>query len=127
MLKMPPKHASISAMLRLADLRLPAAGFAEMRWHAMQVIEMHIARFILIGLYTARAPAPSRPPHRTARTADRMSIWSTGSFIDLHKAEQPPKNASRRHRCPIVCWPTCDTGFGSTRLHRILLNSTAPR
>jgi hypothetical protein len=41
MLKMPPKHASISTTLRLADLRLPATGFAEIRWHAMQVIEMH--------------------------------------------------------------------------------------
>jgi hypothetical protein len=40
MLKMPPKHASISTALRLADLRLPATGFAEIRWHAMQVIEM---------------------------------------------------------------------------------------
>jgi hypothetical protein len=40
MLKMPPKHASVSATLRLADLRLPATGFAEMRWHATQVIEM---------------------------------------------------------------------------------------
>jgi hypothetical protein len=41
MLKMPPKHASISTTLRLADLRLPATEFAEIRWHAMQVIETH--------------------------------------------------------------------------------------
>jgi len=40
MLKVPPKHASISTTLRLADLRLPATEFAETRWHAMQVIEM---------------------------------------------------------------------------------------
>jgi hypothetical protein len=40
MLKMPPNHASISTMLRLADLRLPASGFAEIRRLTMQVIEM---------------------------------------------------------------------------------------
>jgi hypothetical protein len=40
MLKMPPTPASISTTLRLADLRLPATEFAEIRWHAMQVIEM---------------------------------------------------------------------------------------
>jgi hypothetical protein len=55
-----------------------------------------------------------------------MSIWSTGSFIDLHKTKQPPKNASHRHHCPIACWRTCDAGFGPTRSHRILLSSTAP-
>jgi hypothetical protein len=73
----------------------------------------------------ARARAPSRPPLRTARTADRMSTWSTVSFIDLRKARQPPKNASPRRPCPSASWRMCDAGFEPTPSNRILSNSTA--
>jgi hypothetical protein len=40
MLRVPPKHASIFTTLRLADLRLPATGFAEIRRHATRAVEM---------------------------------------------------------------------------------------
>jgi hypothetical protein len=131
MLKMPPKPASISTTLRLADLRLPATEFAEIRWHAMQVIEMQqeyhslssSRKFATLRASSwsasirARAPAPSRPPHRTARTADLMSIWSTGSFIDLHKAKQPPKTpaAGTIARSPAGAYAT----LGSDRRDHI--------
>jgi len=40
MLKMPPKPASIFTTLHLADLRLPATGFAEIRRRATRTVEM---------------------------------------------------------------------------------------
>jgi len=40
MLKMPSKHASIFTTLRLANLRLPATGFSEIRRPATRAAEM---------------------------------------------------------------------------------------
>jgi integrase len=54
-----------------------------------------------------------------------MSIWSTGSFIDLHKAKQPPKNASRRHHCPIACWRICDVRSDAITSHFVEFNGAA--
>ena len=74
----------------------------------------HIARFILIGLYTGtRAGAiASASPYR--ERADRMSILNTGSSTDSHRGRRPPKSGSRRRHCPIACSPTCDAGSGRT-------------
>jgi hypothetical protein len=67
MLKMPPKHASISTTLRLADLRLPATGFAEIRWHAMQVIEIQQEYHFL---------SSSRKSTSQSRIIMRAELWA---------------------------------------------------
>src|SRR5258705_13335335 len=93
MLKMPPKHASISTTLRLADLRLPATGFAEIRWHAMQVIEMQQEYHFLSSW---------RKSTSQGRIIMRAEIWATQRSSYNERSVITPKRSQPRRPNSIV-------------------------
>jgi hypothetical protein len=87
----------------------------------------HIARFILIGLYTgtrAGAIASASPYREDGRSYVDLEH---GIFYRLAQGQAGTKKREPPAHCPIACWRTCNAGFGPTRSHRISLSSTAPR
>jgi hypothetical protein len=93
MLKMPPKHASISTTPRLADLRLPATGFAEIRWHAIQVIEMQQEYHFL---------SSSRKSTSRGRIVMRAELWATQRTSYHERIVITPKRSQPRRPNSIV-------------------------
>ena len=85
----------------------------------------HLARFILIGLYT---PGPVRLRRHLlfAASAGRLSTSTPAcSSIAWRKASAPPTNDSRRRLCRHSCWRICAAGPGSGWRRTISLNGTA--
>ena len=70
----------------------------------------HLARFLLIGLYTGtRAGAiASASPNRGEGV--RLSTSNAGSSIGLSRVRRPPRSASRQHRSRHDCSRTCAVG-----------------
>jgi len=93
MLKKPPKHASIFTTLRLADLRLPATGFAEIRWHAMQVIEIQQEYHFL---------SSSRKSTSRGRIVMRAELWATQRSSYHERIVNTPKRSQPRRPNSIV-------------------------
>ena len=87
----------------------------------------HLARFILIGLYTGtRASAiASASPYRDM--AIRSSTWTKVSTIGWRSVAARPTNGKRRRRYRRGCWRICGAGFGVASSHRISSNGRARR
>ena len=84
----------------------------------------HIARFILIGLYTgtrAGAIASASPYRKTGRS----SILKTASFIDSPRDGVRPKSGNRQRQFLTDCSPICAAGSGRAPSTRTLSSSTA--
>jgi hypothetical protein len=93
MLKVSPKHASISTSLRLADLRLPATGFAEMRWRAIHAIGMHQEYHFL---------SSSRKSTSRGRIIMRAELWATQRSSYNERIVLTPKRSQPRRPYSIV-------------------------
>jgi hypothetical protein len=87
----------------------------------------HLARFILIGLYTVRAPVRLRRRRPTASSVTR-SLISTKAFSTGWQWAADRRPSGRRQR-PFrhVCLPTCAAGFSVAESPRISSNGTARR
>ncbi len=85
----------------------------------------HLARFILIGLYTGTRAGAMRRHLLFAASAGRLSTSTPASSIAWRKASAPPTNDSRRRLCRHSCWRICAAGPGSGWRRTISLNGTA--
>ena len=87
----------------------------------------HIARFILIGLYTGTRAGAIASASPYADPAAPTSILSAASSFASRSANEPPKNASRRRPYRLGCLLTCVAGRTASSSPPALLSSTASR
>ena len=81
---------------RSSDLARLALSRGAERTSTGRRSRQHVARFILVALYRARAPAPSAAQHSSTSPAQAISTSSAGSFTDGPRAPSKRKNGSPR-------------------------------
>ena len=87
----------------------------------------HLARFILIGLYTGTRAAAISAASPAAKKAGRSSISTPASTTGLPKGRPRRINVSRRYRCRAGYWRICVAGAIKAWLSITSSNGTAAR
>jgi hypothetical protein len=84
----------------------------------------HLARFILIGVYSGTRAALFRQHRRPRLSGGPLSTLNMASITDGPRESRRLKNGSRRCRSHSACWHTCDAGRSARLLRVTLLSST---
>jgi hypothetical protein len=87
----------------------------------------HLARFILIGLYTGTRAGRSHRPRRIGKTATRSSTSTKASSTDWQSGVAQQTSDRHRRQYRHGCWLICGAGFAGASSRRISWSGRAHR